>query len=84
VKNLQKEKLEAVVNLNNRALATGNYRKFILREIKNCLTSLILNGLPCLLSTTVIADDGITADAYATAFMVMGLKNRLDFKKTKT
>jgi thiamine biosynthesis lipoprotein len=32
-----------------------------------------------LLSTTVIADDGITADAYATAFMVMGLKKSIGF-----
>jgi thiamine biosynthesis lipoprotein len=62
-----KRKLEAVVNLNNRALATSGTENFILREIKN-FSSLILNGLPAkhnLLSTTVIADDGITADAYA-------------------
>jgi thiamine biosynthesis lipoprotein len=31
------------------------------------------------LSATVIADDGITAYAYATAFMVMGLKRSIQF-----
>jgi thiamine biosynthesis lipoprotein len=77
-------KLEAVVNLNNRALATsGNYRKFYI-EGNQKLSHIIdpKTGYPAkhnLLSTTVIADDGITADAYATAFMVMGLKKSIGF-----
>jgi len=79
-------KLEAVVNLNNRALATsGNYRKFYI-EGNQKLSHIIdpKTGYPAkhnLLSTTVIADDGITADAYATAFMVMGLQKSISFLK---
>ncbi|WP_418263024.1 FAD:protein FMN transferase [Flavobacterium faecale] len=77
-------KLEAIINLKNRALATsGNYRKFYIEGDQKF--SHIINpktGYPAkhnLLSTTVIADDGITADAYATAFMVMGLQKSIDF-----
>lgn len=77
-------KLEAVVNLNNKALATsGNYRKFYVEG--NQKFSHIINpktGYPAkqnLLSATVIANDGITADAYATAFMVMGLEKSKTF-----
>jgi thiamine biosynthesis lipoprotein len=32
-----------------------------------------------LLSATVLADECITADAYATAFMVMGLEKSMEF-----
>lgn len=77
-------KLEAVINLNNKALATsGNYRKFY--EENGQKFSHIIDprtGYPAkqnLLSATVIADDGITADAYATAFMVMGLQKSMQF-----
>ena len=77
-------KLEAVINLNNRALATsGNYRKFY--EENGQKFSHIIDprtGYPAkqnLLSATVIADDCITADAYSTAFMVMGLKKSIRF-----
>jgi thiamine biosynthesis lipoprotein len=77
-------KLEAVINLNNKALATsGNYRKFY-EESGQKFSHIIdpRTGYPAkqnLLSATVIADDGITADAYATAFMVMGLKKSIQF-----
>jgi thiamine biosynthesis lipoprotein len=77
-------KLEAVINLKNKALATsGNYRKFY--EEGGQKFSHIINpktGYPAqqnLLSVTVIANDCITADAYATAFMVMGLKKSIRF-----
>ncbi|TDD74682.1 FAD:protein FMN transferase [Flavobacterium caseinilyticum] len=76
--------LEAIINLNNKALATsGNYRKFY--EEKGQKFSHIIDprtGYPArqnLLSATVIADDCITADAYATAFMVMGLQKSIQF-----
>ena len=77
-------KLEAIINLNNKALATsGNYRKFYV-EGNQKLSHIIdpKTGYPAkhnLLSTTVIAADGITADAYATAFMVMGLQKSIAF-----
>lgn len=77
-------KLEAIISLNNKALATsGNYRKFY--EEGGRKFSHILDprtGYPAqqnLLSATVIADDGITADAYATAFMIMGLERSKQF-----
>jgi thiamine biosynthesis lipoprotein len=83
-KTTEERKLQAVINLNNKALATsGNYRKFY--EENGQKFSHIINpvtGYPAkqnLLSATVIADDGITADAYATAFMVMGLNRSIQF-----
>lgn len=83
-KSTSQRKLEAVINLNNKALATsGNYRKFY--EENGQKFSHIIDprtGYPArqnLLSATVIADEGIVADAYATAFMVMGLKKSIQF-----
>jgi thiamine biosynthesis lipoprotein len=81
---LEERQLEAIINLNNRALATsGNYRKFYV-EGNQKLSHIIdpKTGYPAkhnLLSTTVLASDGITADAYATAFMVMGLQKSIAF-----
>jgi len=83
-KELPERKLQAIINLNNKALATsGNYRKFYVEGGQKFAH--IINpktGYPAkqnLLSTTVIADDCITADAYATAFMVMGLEQSKAF-----
>ncbi len=82
--NAVERKLEAVIALSNRALATsGNYRKFY-EEGGQKLSHIIdpRTGYPAkqnLLSTTVLADDGITADAYATAFMIMGLEQSKRF-----
>ncbi len=77
-------KLEAVIKLNDRALATsGGYRKFF-TENGQRYTHIIdpRTGYPLkqnLLSTTVLAQDAITADAYATAFLVMGLDESTRF-----
>ena len=76
--------------MNNKALATsGNYKKFYIEDGKK-YTHIInpFTGYPAknnLLSATVIADDCMTADAYATAFMVMGLEQSKEFlaKHTK-
>ncbi len=83
-KESSERKLEAVVQLNNKALATsGNYRKFYVEGGQKY--SHIINpktGYPAkqnLLSATVIANDCMTADAYATAFMVMGLQESKAF-----
>ena len=77
-------RLHSLIQLGDHALATsGNYKKFYLEEGKKY--SHILNpftGYPAknnLLSTTVMAPDCITADAYATAFMVMGLEKAQQF-----
>ena len=71
--------LQTVVKLNNKALATsGSYRKFIMKEGKKYSHAIDpKTGFPIkhnLLSISVIANDCMTADAYATAFLVMGLE----------
>jgi thiamine biosynthesis lipoprotein len=78
--------MQAILELGRRALATsGNYRKFYEKDgIKYSHTINPATGYPVmsnLLSATVIADDCITADAYATAFMVMGLDKSIEFLK---
>jgi thiamine biosynthesis lipoprotein len=78
--------LEAVVSLRNRSLATsGNYRKFYIKNgIKYVHTIDPHSGYPVisnLLSATVVAKDCITADAYATAFMVIGVDKSIEFLK---
>ncbi|MFO7371263.1 MAG: FAD:protein FMN transferase [Bacteroidales bacterium] len=76
--------LQAIVGLDDKSLATsGNYRKFYEKNgIKYVHTINPKTGYPVvsnLLSATVVAEDCITADAYATAFMVMGLDKSIEF-----
>jgi FAD:protein FMN transferase len=76
--------LQAIIRLDNRSLATsGNYRKFYERNgIKFVHTVNPKTGYPVvsnLLSATVVAYDCITADAYATAFMVFGVNKSKEF-----
>ncbi|MDP3469858.1 MAG: FAD:protein FMN transferase [Daejeonella sp.] len=77
-------KLEAIIELDNRALCTsGNYRKFYEEDGKKYAHILDpRTGFPArqnILSASVLADDAMTADAYATAFMVMGLEQSKQF-----
>lgn len=70
--------LQTVLSLENAALATsGNYHNFYVRNGRKYAHTIDpRTGHPVehsLLSATVIAPDCATADAYATAFMVMGL-----------
>ena len=72
-------KLKATLKISNKAIATsGNYRKFY--EVDGVRYSHTINpktGYPVkhsLLSATVMADSAAIADAFATAFMVMGLQ----------
>lgn len=76
---IAERKLEAIVFLKNKALATsGNYRKFYVEDgVKYSHTIDPETGYPArhsLLSTSVMADKCAVADAYATAFLVMGLE----------
>jgi thiamine biosynthesis lipoprotein len=76
--------LNRTIALSNQALATsGNYKKFYVEDGKKYTHILNpLTGQPSknnLLSATVIAGDCMTADAYATAFMVMGLDKAKQF-----
>jgi len=70
--------LQAIIELKNKSLATsGNYRKFFVENgVKYGHTIDPKTGLPArntLLSATVVCDDCVTADAYATSFMVLGV-----------
>ncbi|MCG8412331.1 MAG: FAD:protein FMN transferase [Bacteroidales bacterium] len=84
--NIPGQNLQAIIKLQDKSLATsGNYRKFYERDgIKYSHTINPKTGYPVnhtLLSVTVIADDCMTADAYATAFMVLGLEKSLQLIK---
>jgi len=76
--------LQAIINLKDKALATsGNYRKFYIENGKKYAHIIDPHtGFPAkhnLLSASVIAEDCMIADAYATAFMVMGLEKSKQF-----
>ena len=76
--------LQAIIKLNDRSLATsGNYRKFYVENGKKYAHIIDpYTGYTAkhnLLSATVLADDCMTADAYATAFMVMGMEKSKQF-----
>lgn len=78
------QNLQAIVQLKDKALATsGNYRKFYEKDGAKYAHSINpKTGYPImskLLSVTVMANDCMTADAYATAFMVMGLEKSVLF-----
>jgi thiamine biosynthesis lipoprotein len=71
--------LQRVLNVTDKAMATsGNYRNFYYKDGKRFAHTINPEtGYPVehsLLSATVLADNCATADAYATAFMVMGLE----------
>jgi len=81
------ESLKAIVNLKDKALATsGNYRKFYEKDgIRYSHTINPMTGYPvqhALLSVSVLAENCATADAYATAFMVMGIEKAKEFLQT--
>lgn len=72
-------KLQAIMSLNNKAVATsGNYRNFYVEDGKKFAHTISpYTGYPVnhsLLSATVLADDCMTADAFATALMVLGVE----------
>lgn len=82
------EEIQAILALNNVAVATsGNYRIFY--EVEGEKYAHIINPLTGftersnLLSVSVLASDCMIADAYATAFMVMGIEKSLAFAQGK-
>lgn len=73
------QELQTVLNVTDRAMATsGNYRNFYYKNGKKYAHTINpKTGRPVqhnLLSATVLAPNCATADAYATAFMVMGME----------
>lgn len=84
LEDLSKRELEAVAEISGRALATsGSYRKFY--ELDGKKYSHTINpktGYPVdhgLLSVSVLASNCTNADAFATAFMVMGKDKTVEF-----
>ena len=71
--------LQTVLNVTDKAMATsGNYRNFYYKNGKKYAHTIDpKTGYPVqhnILSSTVIADNCATADAYATSFMVLGME----------
>ncbi|MBI9065903.1 MAG: FAD:protein FMN transferase [Salinivirgaceae bacterium] len=85
-KELSNRELQEVVGLKNKSLATsGNYRQYYEKAgVKYSHTINPKTGFPArsnLLSASVLADDCMTADAFATAFMVMGLEKSIELSE---
>ena len=74
----QNDDIQEVINITQQSMATsGNYRNFRVKDGKKYAHTIDpRTGYPVqhsILSSTVIAEDCATADAYATSFMVLGL-----------
>ena len=74
--------IENILSVSNKAVATsGNYRKFYVKDGKKYAHTIDpktgLSVQHSLLSVTVIANSCALADAYATAFMVIGADSAL-------
>lgn len=82
------QELQTVINASGKGMATsGNYRNYREENGKKIAHTIDpRTGYPVthsLLSATVIAPDCATADAYATAFMVMGMENAIEVCKAE-
>lgn len=85
----QQQELQTVLNVTDKAMATsGNYRNFYYKGGKKYAHTIDPHtGYPVqhnILSATVIANQCAEADAYATAFMVMGLDKTKEVLKRHT
>ena len=82
------QSLLKAISLKDEAMATsGTYRKFKVDSLGNRYAHIInpKTGYPSktnILSVSVIANDCMTADAYATAFKAMGIENVMRFLKS--
>ena len=69
-------------------VTSGNYRKFYIKEGKKYSHSIDpRTGYPVthnLLSATIVADDALTADAYATYCMVVGLEESMKLLESRS
>lgn len=78
------QELQTILHITDAGMATsGNYRNFYYKDGKKYAHTIDpKTGYPVqhsILSATVIAKDCMSADAYATAFMVMGLEKAKAF-----
>lgn len=74
--------IQDIIALKDKSVATsGNYRNFYIKDGKKYSHTISpYTGYPALsdmLGVSVLADDCLTADAYATAFMVLGVQESL-------
>lgn len=81
------QELQTIIEITDVAMATsGNYRNFYYKDGRKYAHTIDpRTGYPVqhsLLSATVIANDCMTADAYATAFMVMGVEKALEMAES--
>jgi FAD:protein FMN transferase len=82
----ENRELQNIVNLKDKSISTsGNYRKFYIKDgIKYSHTINPKTGYPAqsnLLSASVLADDCMTADAFATVCMVIGVEKAIELDK---
>lgn len=87
LENMLERQIQVVLNLTDISLATsGNYRQFYVEDgVRYSHTIDPKTGKPVthnLLSATVLASDCMTADAYATAFMVLGLDKAMEIVRS--
>lgn len=80
--------LYSIIALDNKGMATsGNYRNFYVKDsLKYSHTISPFTGYPVehrLLSATVLAADCMTADAFATAFMVLGMEKAVEIQESQ-
>lgn len=80
------QSIQHKIQLLNKSISTsGNYRKYFIKDgIKYSHEIDPKTGYPVhhsLLSVSIIANDCTTADAYATAFMIMGINKAKEFLK---
>jgi thiamine biosynthesis lipoprotein len=80
------DRFQVVLELENKSLATsGNYRNFYIKDGQIYSHTIDpIKGYPVnhtLLSATVVANSCMLSDAYATAFMVMGVDSVKSFLK---
>lgn len=83
---MQRE-LQIILSICDKAVATsGNYRNYYMKDgVKYSHTIDPQTGYPSeqnILGATIIADDCMTADAYATAFMAMGVEKSVEVAHT--
>ncbi|MBB4034321.1 thiamine biosynthesis lipoprotein [Dysgonomonas hofstadii] len=76
--------LQLILQITDKGIATsGNYRQFYIENGQKVVHTIDpVSGYPVknnLLSATVIANDCITADAFATAFLVVGTEKALEW-----
>ena len=86
IENILDRTIQTVMGVSDISMATsGNYRQFYVENgIRYSHTIDPKTGYPArsnLLSATVLARECMIADAYATAFMVMGLENSIELSK---